>query len=74
MSAPDPLESEIAAMEATVERLLATIHRLNDENRGLRHSQEQLSGERASLMARNEQARSRVEAMIHRLKMLENNS
>ncbi len=74
MSAPDPLESEIAALESTVERLLATLHRLNDENRGLRHSQEQLSGERASLMARNEQARSRVEAMIQRLKALENNS
>lgn len=74
MSAPDPLASEIAALEATVERLLATIHRLNDENRGLRHSQEQLNGERASLMARNEQARSRVEAMIQRLKALENNA
>lgn len=74
MSAPDPLASEIAALEATVERLLGTIHRLSDENRGLRNSQEQLNGERASLMARNEQARSRVEAMIQRLKALENNA
>jgi cell division protein ZapB len=32
-----------------------------------------LSGDRAALMARNEQARSRVEAMIQRLKALENN-
>jgi cell division protein ZapB len=33
-----------------------------------------LSGERAGLMARNEQARSRVEAMIQRLKSLESNT
>ena len=39
----------------------------------LRLSQEQLSGERAGLLARNEQARSRVEAMIQRLKSLESN-
>ena len=32
-----------------------------------------LASERAGLMARNEQARSRVEAMIQRLKALENN-
>lgn len=74
MSAHDPLESEITALETTVDRLLGTLRRLNEENRGLRHSQDQLSGERASLMARNEQARSRVEAMIQRLKSLENNS
>ncbi|HEX7342435.1 MAG TPA: TIGR02449 family protein [Rhodanobacteraceae bacterium] len=74
MSVLDPLAAEIASLESTVDRLLDTLGRLNDENRGLRHSQEQLSGERANLMARNEQARSRVEAMIQRLKSLENNS
>jgi len=35
--------------------------------------QQQLSGERAGLLARNEQARGRVEAMIQRLKSLESN-
>jgi cell division protein ZapB len=40
----------------------------------LRHSQEQLSTERATLLAKNEQARSRVEAMIQRLKSLEQNA
>jgi cell division protein ZapB len=48
------------------------VRRLSEENRSLRHSQEQLANERAGLMARNEQARSRVEAMIQRLKALEN--
>jgi cell division protein ZapB len=36
-------------------------------------SQEQLMAERANLLAKNEQARSRVEAMINRLKALEQN-
>jgi cell division protein ZapB len=44
---------------------------LSEENRSLRAQQEQLSGERAQLLAKNEQARSRVEAMITRLKSLE---
>lgn len=74
MSTPDPLEAEIAAFEATTQRLLETIHRLNEENRGLRRSQEQLNTDRANLMARNEQARNRVEAMIRRLKALEDNA
>lgn len=74
MSDNDPIETEITAFDATVGDLLKTVHRLSEENRGLRQSQQQLSGERANLMARNEQARSRVEAMIQRLKALENNS
>lgn len=74
MSTPDPLDAEVAAFEATAQRLLETIHRLNEENRGLRRSQEQLNTDRANLMARNEQARNRVEAMIRRLKALEDNA
>ena len=45
--------------------------RLADENRSLRQQQEHLVGERSQLLAKNEQARSRVEAMISRLKSLE---
>ncbi|MDR3447276.1 MULTISPECIES: TIGR02449 family protein [Dyella] len=70
---PDPVKQELAALGEQVDRLLDTVRRLNEENRSLRHSQEQLASERAGLMARNEQARSRVEAMIQRLKALENN-
>lgn len=70
---PDPLKQELAALGEQVDRLLDTVRRLSEENRSLRHSQEQLANERAGLMARNEQARSRVEAMIQRLKALENN-
>lgn len=70
---PDPVKRELIALGEQVDRLLDTVRRLTEENRSLRHSQEQLASERAGLMARNEQARSRVEAMIQRLKALENN-
>jgi cell division protein ZapB len=69
----DPVREELAALSQQLDRLLETVRRLNEENRSLRHSQEQLSGERAGLLARNEQARGRVEAMIQRLKSLESN-
>jgi TIGR02449 family protein len=73
MTTSDPVQHELAALAEQVDRLLGTVRRLTDENRSLRQSQEQLSGERAGLLARNEQARSRVEAMIQRLKSLEGN-
>lgn len=74
MNTPTPLQQEIVALNQQVDRLLDRLRRLSEENRSLRTSQEQLTGERAGLMARNEQARSRVEAMIQRLKSLESNS
>ncbi|MEP6898305.1 MAG: TIGR02449 family protein [Rhodanobacter sp.] len=70
---PDPVREELAALSQKLDRLLDIVRRLTEENRSLRHSQEQLSGERAGLLSRNEQARSRVEAMIQRLKSLESN-
>jgi cell division protein ZapB len=66
-------EQTLLAIGDRVDRLLELCRTLQEENRSLRHSQEQLSTERAQLLARNEQARSRVEAMIMRLKSLEQN-
>ncbi|WP_017463021.1 TIGR02449 family protein [Dyella ginsengisoli] len=74
MSTPFDLQQELDALNRQVDQLVDTVRRLTEENRSLRHSQEQLATERAGLMARNEQARGRVEAMIQRLKALENNS
>ena len=42
-----------------------------DENRSLRLQHDHLNGERSQLLQKNEQARNRVEAMIARLKALE---
>ncbi|WP_431634441.1 TIGR02449 family protein [Dyella sp. KULCS107] len=74
MSTPSDLQQELAALNRQVDQLIDTVRRLSEENRSLRHSQEQLANERAGLMARNEQARGRVEAMIQRLKALESNN
>jgi cell division protein ZapB len=68
------LESELRKLEARVAELIAVTGRLREENRSLRDSQEQLATERANLLARNEQVRIRVEAMIHRLRALEQNA
>ncbi len=64
----------IAQLRAIAERVDALVERtqhLAAENRSLRQLQEQVAGERAQLLAKNEEARSRVEAMIARLKSLE---
>jgi len=68
------LANELAEISGRLDRLLELVHRLTEENRSLRVSQEQLNTERANLMAKNEQARSRVEAMIVRLRSLESNA
>lgn len=66
-------EQSLLALGERLDRLLDLCRTLQEENRSLRHSQEQLANERAQLLARNEQARTRVEAMILRLKSLEQN-
>ena len=65
------LDQNLSAIDERVDRLLALCRSLQEENRSLRASQELFVGERAQLIARNEQARTRVEAMIARLKSLE---
>jgi cell division protein ZapB len=65
------LELELKRLEKQVDDLIASIQDLKEENRALRHRQDSLSTERASLLQKNEQVRTRVEAMIGRLKMLE---
>ena len=73
MTTPSDIQQELAALNQQADRLIEMVRRLSEENRSLRHSQEHLATERAGLMARNEQARGRVEAMIQRLKALESN-
>jgi len=65
------LEQELRQLEARVDTLVAIIEKLKDENRSLCQRHESLSGERASLVQKNEQVRTRVEAIIGRLKTLE---
>ncbi len=74
MPEPPNLVNEFAEISGRLDRLIELVHRLTEENRSLRASQEQLNVERANLLAKNEQARSRVEAMIVRLRSLESNA
>jgi cell division protein ZapB len=45
---------------------------LKTENKSLRNQQDTLVADRANLIEKNEKARTRVEAMISRLKAMEN--
>ena len=65
--------AELRAIRLDVERMVVLVQRLGEENRALRQANEQMAGERSALLAKSEQARSRVEAMIARLKSLEQN-
>ena len=70
MDGRDP-HGELHKLLARINLLGARMQRLQDENRSLRAQVEQMAGERAQLLSKQEQARSRVEAMIGRLKSLE---
>lgn len=65
------LAEELQRLLARVDQLATLLQRTQDENRSLRQQHEQMATERAQLLAKQEQARSRVEAMISRLKSLE---
>ena len=61
-------------LEESVDELLSDLARAREEIGSLRAQQEQLTLERAKLIEHNELARSRVEAMVNRLKALEQES
>ena len=65
------LVAELQGLLARIDVLAVQLQRAQDENRSLRQQHEQMATERAQLLAKQEQARSRVEAMIGRLKSLE---
>ncbi len=64
-------ESDLQRLETQIDALIDTVNLLKQENTSLRHQQDQLMAERAQLIEKTELARSRVEAMISRLKSLE---
>ncbi len=64
-------EEELRRLEIRIDELINTCEQLKEENRLLRAQQQAYSGERATLLDKQEQARTRVEAMINRLKALE---
>lgn len=64
-------EHELKRLEKRVDALVQVCDQLQDENRSLKQRQDSLTAERANLLQKNEQVRARVEAMIGRLKAME---
>jgi cell division protein ZapB len=64
-------EHELKRLEKRVDALVGVCDQLQDENRSLKSRQDMLTTERATLLQKNEQVRARVEAMIGRLKAME---
>jgi cell division protein ZapB len=67
-------EHELKRLEKRVDALVGVCDQLQDENKSLKQRQDVLTSERASLLQKNEQVRARVEAMIGRLKAMEQGS
>ncbi len=65
------VDQELKRLERRIDELVSILGQLKDENRALRQRQDSLTSERAALLAKNEQVRARVEAMIGRLKSME---
>ena len=65
------VELELRRLEQRIEELVAAVTRLKEENRALRMRQDSVSSERASLLQKSELVRTRVEAMIGRLRTME---
>jgi cell division protein ZapB len=68
---PSTLDLELKRLERRVDDLVRALDQSREENRALRQRQEALSTERSALLQKNEQVRTRVEAMIGRLKGME---
>jgi len=64
-------ENDLKRLEGRLDDLVQVCDRLQSENKSLKEQQDSLSKERATLLQKNEQVRGRVEAMIIRLKSME---
>ncbi len=65
-------QDQLQQIEQKVNRLIALCARLQQENQAIREREANLLRERSQLIEKNEQARTRVESMITRLKSLNN--
>lgn len=62
---------DLERLESQLNSLLLQCRKLREENQSLQSRQDALVADRASLVAKNEEARTKVEAMINRLKSLD---
>jgi cell division protein ZapB len=71
MDSLEQTDKDLQRLEKQLRNLLAQIQKLREENQSLHTRQDALVTERASLVSKNDEARTKVEAMINRLKGLE---
>jgi cell division protein ZapB len=69
--ASSSLEAELKGLEQRIDELIRACEELKAENRSLRTQRDALLSERAGLVEKTDIARTRVEAMIDRLKSME---
>lgn len=69
----DP-STELAALEAKLDALIAQYNQMKSENKSLKIKQDALVKEKAKLLEKTTLAKARVEAMIARLKAMEHDS
>jgi len=67
-------ENDLKRLEERLDDLFRICDRLQTENKSLKEKQEMLSKERSTLLQKNENVSARVEAMIIRLKSMEQNN
>ncbi len=65
-------KTALIALEHKLDELILVCERLREENQRLRVEQGMLKAERNALLEKTSQARNRIENMIERLKVLEN--
>ena len=65
------LTDDLNALEAKVDELIGLCESLANENRALRERNRAWATEKSDLVERNELARSKIDALIHRLKSMD---
>ncbi len=65
------VDLELQRLEKRLDELVVICRQLQEENQSLKQRQDTLIEDRATLLQKNEQVRGRVEAMISRLKAME---
>lgn len=69
--ANERVDLELQRLEKRLDELVVICKQLQEENQSLKSRQDTLIEDRATLLQKNEQVRGRVEAMISRLKAME---
>ena len=64
-------DNPLTALEAKIDELIGLCQQLNRENSTLKAENASFQPERRDLLAQNEQARTRVEAVLDRLRSME---